>query len=133
VILVDSSVLIDLLEKTPRWFQWSSDQLFAAAERDQLGINALVYAEISRTFASHDAQNEFLKQSGIAYLHIPASAAYAASAAHKAYRQNGGTRAATLPDFFIGAHASVDGYTLMTRDAKRIHTYFPNVPSISPR
>jgi predicted nucleic acid-binding protein len=133
VILVDSSVLIDLLEKTPQWFEWSSEQLFAAAQRDRLGINALVYAEISCAFTSLDAQNEFLKQSGIAYLHIPASAAYVASAAHKVYRANGGTRAATLPDFFIGAHASVEGYTLMTRDARRIHTYFPDVPHISPR
>ncbi len=133
MILVDSSVLIDLLEKTPEWFDWSAEQLFAAASRDQLGVNALVYAEISRAFASEAAQQEFMKQSGMVYLHIPAAAAYAASAAHRIYRKNGGTRAATLPDFFIGAHASVEGFTLMTRDATRIHTYFPKVPSISPR
>ena len=133
MILVDSSVLIDLLEKTPEWFEWSAEQLFLAAGRDQLGINAMVYAEISRTFANREAQDVFLKQSGLIYLHIPAAAAYEASAAHKIYRSNGGARTAALPDFFIGAHASVEGYTLMTRDAKRIDTYFPNVPSISPR
>lgn len=133
MILVDSSVLIDLLEKTPEWFAWSAEQLSAAASRDQLGINALVYAEIARTFSNSGEQNEFLKQVGINYLNIPAAAAFAANSAHKAYRAAGGTKAATLPDFFIGAHASVEGYTLMTRDAKRIHTYFPNVPKISPR
>jgi predicted nucleic acid-binding protein len=133
MILVDSSVLIDLLEKTPEWFEWSSEQLYAAATRDKLGINALVYAEIARTFADADAQNDFLKHSEITYLHIPALAAYQANLAHQAYRVAGGARAATLPDFFIGAHASVEGYTLMTRDAKRIHTYFPQVPIISPR
>jgi predicted nucleic acid-binding protein len=133
MILVDSSVLIDLLEKTPQWFEWSSEQLFAASGRDKLGINALVYAEIARTFPDAQAQNDFLKQSDISYLHIPALAAYKANLAHQAYRVAGGARAATLPDFFIGAHASVEGYTLMTRDAKRIHTYFPQVPIISPR
>jgi predicted nucleic acid-binding protein len=133
MILIDSSVLIDLLEKTPEWFAWSTEQLFAAASRDQLGINALVYAEIARTFANSSEQNDFLKQVGITYLNIPAAAAFAANSAHKTYRASGGTKAATLPDFFIGAHASVEGFTLMTRDAKRIHTYFPNVPKISPR
>ena len=133
MILVDSSVLIDLLEKTPKWFAWSAEQLFAASERDQIGINAIVYAEISRSFASHAAQQDFIRQTGLVYLNVPAAAAYSASAAHAVYRANGGTRAATLPDFFIGAHASVEGYTLMTRDATRIHTYFPNVPHISPQ
>jgi len=133
MILVDSSVLIDLLEKTPEWFQWSSEQLFAAASRDQIGINALVYAEISRAFPSWHEQQAFLKLTGLVYLHIPARAAYEANQAHRLYRTRGGTRAATLPDFFIGAHAAVEGYSLMTRDARRIHTYFPHVPSISPR
>ncbi|MCW2313181.1 type II toxin-antitoxin system VapC family toxin [Rhodoferax antarcticus] len=90
MILVDSSVLIDLIERTPEWF-------------------------------------------GITYLHIPAAAAHAASAAHRTYRAAGGSRAATLPDFFIGAHAQVAGHTLMTRDAKRMLTYFPHVPVLSPR
>ena len=133
MILVDSSVLIDLLEKTPEWFQWSSEQLFAAASRDQIGINALVYAEISRAFSSWREQEAFLKLTGLVYLHIPARAAHEANQAHKLYRIRGGTRTATLPDFFIGAHAAVEGYSLMTRDARRIHTYFPHVPSISPR
>jgi predicted nucleic acid-binding protein len=133
MILVDSSVLIDLLEKTPQWHQWSSEQLFAAAARDKLGINAMIYAEISRSFSSHEAQDAFIRDTGLLYLPIPAAAAYAASLAHRQYRLAGGTRAATLPDFFIGAHASVNSYTMMTRDAKRIHTYFPQIPIISPR
>lgn len=133
MILIDSSVLIDLLEKTPKWFAWSAEQLFAASKQDQIGINAIVYAEISRSFANHAAQQDFIRQSGLVYLNISAAAAYRASAAHAAYRANGGSRAATLPDFFIGAHASVEGYALMTRDATRIHTYFPDVPHISPQ
>jgi predicted nucleic acid-binding protein len=133
MILVDSSVLIDLLEKTPEWFEWCAEQLAQARRRDAIGINALVYAEVSRTFKTSALQDQFLKATGIQYLHIPASAAFEASLAHRRYRAAGGSRAATLPDFFIGAHARAESYTLMTRDAKRISTYFPDVPVISPR
>jgi predicted nucleic acid-binding protein len=133
MILVDSSVLIDLIERTPEWFEWSSEQLYIGSQREGVGINAIVFAEIARSFDSVDAQNAFFETTGIAFLHIPAAAAYKASQAHRAYRKAGGARAATLPDFFIGAHAQVNGYKLMTRDAKRMHTYFPDVPVISPR
>jgi len=133
MILVDSSVLIDLIERTPEWCAWSAAQLFAATQRERVGINAIVFAEIARSFESYVAQQSFLDTTGLVYLNMPSQAAYQASQAHRAYRAAGGSKAATLPDFFIGAHAQVEGYTLMTRDAKRMHTYFPQVPVISPR
>ncbi len=133
MILVDSSVLIDLIERTPQWYQWSAEQLYMATQTQRVGINAIVFAEIARSFETLAAQNTFLMSAGLVYLHLPAAAAYQASHAHRAYRAAGGSKAATLPDFFIGAHARVDGHTLMTRDAKRMHTYFPDVPVISPR
>jgi predicted nucleic acid-binding protein len=133
MILVDSSVLIDLIERTPQWYPWSAEQLFAATQTQRVGINAIVFAEIARSFESLAAQNNFLESTGIVYWHLPAAAAFQASQAHRAYRAAGGSKVATLPDFFIGAHARVDGHTLMTRDAKRMHTYFPDVPVISPR
>jgi hypothetical protein len=133
MILVDSSVLIDLIERTPQWYPWSAEQLFAAMLTQRVGINAIVFAEIARSFETLAEQNKFLESTGIVYLHLPAAAAFQASQAHRAYRAAGGLKAATLPDFFIGAHARVDGHTLMTRDAKRMHTYFPDVPVISPR
>jgi predicted nucleic acid-binding protein len=133
MILVDSSVLIDLIERTPEWFEWSAQQLYAASQRERVGINVIVFAEIARSFASLAEQNAFLSGTGIVFLNIPAAAAYRASLAHRAYRLAGGAKAATLPDFFIGAHAQADGHTLMTRDARRMHTYFPDVPVISPR
>ena len=133
MILVDSSVLIDLIERTPQWYAWSAEQLFAAAQTQRVGINAIVFAEIARSFDTLAEQNKFLESTGLVYLHLPAAAAFQASQAHRAYRAAGGAKAATLPDFFIGAHARVDGHTLMTRDAKRMHTYFPDVPVISPR
>lgn len=39
---------------------------------------------------------------------------------------------APIPDFYIGAHAAIDGYRLLTRDTARYRTYFPTVSIIAP-
>jgi predicted nucleic acid-binding protein len=49
-----------------------------------------------------------------------------------AYRRRGGQRRSPLPDFYIGAHAAVRGYRLLTRDSARYRTYFPTVEVIAP-
>jgi predicted nucleic acid-binding protein len=132
MILVDSSVLIDVIEQKPVWAEWSVQQLFDRAAKDGLVINLIIYAEISRSFESAAAQNGFLKKAGIKLEPITNEAAFAAARAHTVYRQAGGSRLATLPDFFIGAHAQDRGHTLLTRDPVRVKTYFPNVALISP-
>jgi predicted nucleic acid-binding protein len=42
-----------------------------------------------------------------------------------------GTKRGVLPDFFIGAHASVLGISLLTRDADRYARYFPRLSLIT--
>ncbi|HJU16851.1 MAG TPA: hypothetical protein VJ770_10315 [Stellaceae bacterium] len=59
-------------------------------------------------------------------------AAFLAGKSFLAYRRGGGTKRSPLPDFFIGAHAAVAGYRLMTRDAARYRTYFPKLALIAP-
>lgn len=63
---------------------------------------------------------------------LPWAAAFLAGKAFLAYRRRGGERASPLPDFYIGAHAAVRGYRLLTRDRGRYETYFPKVELISP-
>jgi predicted nucleic acid-binding protein len=63
---------------------------------------------------------------------IPYEAAFLAGKAFGIYRQRADTKRSTLPDFFIGAHASIAGYRLLTRDAARYRTYFPKLPLIAP-
>jgi predicted nucleic acid-binding protein len=132
MILVDSSVLIDMVESKPVWSQWSIDQLQKAAQKSALCINTIIYAEISRSFANYEAVDSFLLNARISVQSIPNEAAFEASRAHLRYRADGGLRAATLPDFLIGAHAMVNGMPLLTRDPKRIRTYFPQVSLIAP-
>jgi len=63
---------------------------------------------------------------------VPWEAAFLAGKAFLAYRRRGGSRRSPLPDFFIGAHAAVRGYDLLTRDAGGIRSYFPGVAIIEP-
>jgi len=132
MIFVDSSVLIDVLEAKPDWMQWSAGQLTHYAQTRGLAINAMVYAEVSRSFASVLKQDQFLKDAGIEVLRIPNQAAFMAAQAHRTYRAAGGVRSATLPDFFIGAHAFVAQMALLTRDPVRMRTYFPQLTLITP-
>jgi predicted nucleic acid-binding protein len=132
MILVDSSVLIDMIESKPVWCDWSTDQLLKASLIAELGINLMVYAEISRSFANHHSVDTFLRHAKVSVLTIPNEAAFEASRVHLRYRAEGGLRTATLPDFLIGAHALVANMQLLTRDPKRIRTYFPQVNLIAP-
>ncbi len=132
MILIDSSVLIDITESQTDWAQWSEQQILQAKRLGVVAINLIIYAEISRDFSNKSQLDMFLKDIGISIAPMDNQCAFAAAQAHGAYRAAGGMRQATLPDFFIGAQASVQGYTLLTRDAGRIRTYFPNVSLITP-
>ncbi len=132
MILVDSSVLIDVIEKKVGWYYVCADALHLAAQKDTLIVNAMIYAEVSRSYDTPARMDEFLASTGILWRDIPKTAAFAAARAHDRYRALGGQRETTLPDFFIGAHAKAEGCALLTRDPKRIRTYFPDVTLICP-
>ena len=63
---------------------------------------------------------------------LPWEAAYLAGQCFVKYRRRGGSRRSPMPDFYIGAHAAVEGLTLLTRDARRYRTYFPKLKLIAP-
>ncbi|MDF1484287.1 PIN domain-containing protein [Ramlibacter sp. H39-3-26] len=130
--LVDASVLLDVIEGEPGWYDWSEQQLVDARDRGPLFINAVVYAEIARDFTSQREVRDFLADLVIELDAIDENMAFLAARAHAQYRQAGGQRTATLPDFFIGAHASVRRLPLLTRDSRRLRTYFPDVTILCP-
>jgi len=131
-VLIDSNVLLDLMTEDPRWFSWSAKALANAAETLRLVINPIIYAEVSIRCSRIEDLNAALPKAMIDREPIPYEAAFLAGKAFRVYRRRGGTKRSTLPDFFVGAHASVAGYSLLTRDATRYRTYFPKLPLIAP-
>ena len=132
-VLVDSNVLIDVATTDARWSAWSAAQLARLADETRLVINPIVFAEVSLGFARIEELDEVMPPSVLRREALPWEAAFLAGKAFVAYRRRGGARTAALPDFYIGAHAAIAGYRLLTRDAARYRTYFPNVPLTSPR
>lgn len=131
-VLVDSNVLLDVITADPRWNDWSSTMLAQTADSAILVINALVYAEVSIGFRSIEDVENALPAEIYRREDIPFEAAFLAGKTFLAYRKGGGDRRSPLPDFYIGAHAAVAGYRLLTRDAKRYRTYFPRLELIAP-
>jgi predicted nucleic acid-binding protein len=111
---------------------WSIGQLRAQASIHALAINPVIYAEISLSFSTLEALDEVVSTLALEMQEIPRPALFLAARAFKQYRQRGGQRAQVLPDFFIGAHAAVQGWALLTRDASRFRTYFPTLQVIAP-
>jgi predicted nucleic acid-binding protein len=132
-VLVDSNVLLDIMTEDVQWFAWSSATIAEAADHSRLIINPIVYAEISVRFSSIEAVNAAIPTTLFDREPIPYEAAFLAGKAFSIYRKRGGKNRSTLPDFFIGAHASVAGYSLLTRDAARYRTYFPRLALIAPK
>jgi hypothetical protein len=64
---------------------------------------------------------------------IPREALFLAGKAFLTYRRRQGTKQGALPDFYIGAHAAVGGFALLTRDVNRYRSYFPTVKLIAPQ
>ena len=130
--LIDSNVLLDVLEDDPHWYAWSAGALARAADAGELVINPLVYAEVSVGFDRVEDMEALLPPADFVRAALPWEAAFLAGKCFLAYRRAGGDRRSPLPDFFIGAHAAIDGLTLVTRDARRYRTYFPTVDIIAP-
>jgi len=132
MLLVDTNVLVDVLQDDPQWAEWSIGQLRAQARLHQLTINPVIYAEISLSFSTIEALDEVIDTLGLVVQDIPRPALFLAAKAFARYRQRGGTRQQVLPDFFIGAHAAVQRWPLLTRDASRFRSYFPDLVVLAP-
>jgi predicted nucleic acid-binding protein len=130
--LVDTNVLIDLVQDDATWGQWSEEQLFAALQKGNLYINVVGYAELTPAFDDMTSLDAFLKRAKITVKNISRPAAYLAGEAFLRYRKSKGTKTGVLADFFIGAQAESEGWTILTRDAARYKTYFQTVKLICP-
>lgn len=130
--MVDSNVVLDVLSEDPEWFDWSAAMLSDAAERGRLVINPIIYAEVSCAFDRIEDLDEAVPPDYFLREPLPWAAGFLAAKAFVKYRRGGGSRRSRLSDFYIGAHAALAGYTLLTRDAARYRTYFPKLRVVAP-
>lgn len=128
--LVDTSVIADILTKDRDWFNWSKSQLEQAADDGPICFNVIIFAELAVKF---DSQRELENRlSAFTCLPLPLNAAFQAGKAFDKYRRGGGKKARPLPNFFIGVHAYVAHLPLLTRDPRRVRTFFPSVRLVTP-
>ncbi|EIC29502.1 MULTISPECIES: type II toxin-antitoxin system VapC family toxin [Methylomicrobium] len=132
VILIDSGVVIDLSDPESAWFEWSVATLERLDQNNTLVINPIIYAECSIGFERIEEVEVLFEHLGFVIRPIPKEALFLAGKAFLQYKKRQGGKSNVLPDFFIGAHAVVANYRLMTRDRGRFSTYFPSVELIMP-
>jgi predicted nucleic acid-binding protein len=132
VILVDTNVLLDVLQDDPEWATWSQGQLDAASATYALAINPVIYSELSIAFARIEELEAVITEASLQMQPIPREALFLAGKAFLNYRRARGTKHSVLPDFYIGAHAAVMQWPVLTRDIGRYRTYFPTVTLIAP-
>ena len=129
--LVDTNVLLDVNGEASEWQAWSEERMAEAAEDGGLVINQVIYSELAVGYGAREELEEIIDRARLVRESVPWGAAYIAGHAFVNYRRRGGSRTLPLPDFFIGAHAAVRAYTLLTRDRGYYANYFPTLKIIS--
>jgi predicted nucleic acid-binding protein len=131
-VLVDANVILDVVTDDPTWGGRSAAVLERLADEAVLVINPLIYAEVGVGFERIEDLERILPQDLYRRVALPYEAAFLAGKCFLAYRRRGGSRRSPLPDFYIGAHAAVAGYRLLTRDPRRYREYLPGLELIGP-
>lgn len=125
-------MLLDVLEDDSKWAAWSQDKLDTAAATDTLAINPIIYSELSMAFARIEELETVIEEASLKLETIPKEALFLAGKVSLTYRKSRGTKHNALPDFFIGAHAAVMQWSILTRDVGRYRSHFPTVRVITP-
>ena len=132
MILVDTSIVVDVLSGDPDWSEGSARALELCTAGDELSVNDIVFAELAAGYPTMEPLETALESLKLTFARMPKEALFLAGHAFRRYRRAGGTRSSVLADFFVGAHAAALGAAVLTRDSARIRSYFPSVRVIEP-
>lgn len=132
MILVDSNVLIDVLDRDATWFGWSAAQLAESSRTATLHITPIIVAEVGPKFGSLAEFYAVLDGLMINVQPLLDAAAFVAGQAFRRHRQMREGSRSIVADFLIGGQAAVSGAEIVTRDPAIYARYFPQVPLISP-
>jgi predicted nucleic acid-binding protein len=123
---------VDVATDDSVWAAWSGHALAQCAEFAALVINPIIYAEVSVGYRTIEALDRAVPGDTFKRSPLPWEAGFLAGKCLLAYRRRGGQRTTPLPDFYIGAHAAIEGLAILTRDAARYRTYFPKLEVLAP-
>ena len=132
MIALDSSVLIDLLGDGPR-AETASQAVSNALHQGPVVLCEVVLAEVCTAVKSGSDVLQSLEDAGLSYDAIESKAALRAGEMQRRYRQRGGRRERTIPDFLVGAHALLQCDALITFDAGFFRDYFKGLKLIVPK
>ena len=132
-VVIDSNVLIDVLQGDAVWAEWSHAQLVPLIAQRRAMIIPIIYVELAAGYATIEALEAAIGPLRLTRESLSWEAAFLAGKAYQLYRKRGGAKRSPLPDFYIGAHASLAGHALLTREPKRYREYFPKLKVIAPK
>lgn len=133
MLIVDTNILVDVLQDDAQWGEWSISQLRAQSKVHELVINPVIYSELSLMFEALEALDDAIDRMELRFQELPRASLFLAGKAFVRYRRDGGKKQNVLADFFIGAHAAVQRCAILTRDVRRYRSYFPTVILLTPR
>jgi hypothetical protein len=132
ITAVDTNVLLDILIPNPVLHEASLTALSAASNRGSLVVCDIVYAELLSQFSTRTECDNFLSNGEIQVERLTPDASFLAGRSWRAYRSRGGSRTRILPDFLIGAHATLQASRLLTRDRGFYSGAYPDLEVVAP-
>jgi predicted nucleic acid-binding protein len=138
MILLDTNVLIYGFDPRSPMHSWALEIIRSSLLGDGAAINPVILAEYLVGETSPDTVTSRLDALGIAMLDLPSMAAPRCAESYASYLENRRFQPAPsapkipLPDFFIGAHASLLNLPLAIADSGRYRAYFPEIKLITP-
>jgi predicted nucleic acid-binding protein len=138
VILLDTNVWIDAFAPGAPHHAWAAGLVRQGLLGEGIAINPVILAELCVGDCHPDTVWDRLDPLGVTLLDLPARTSWRCAEAYGDYLENRRQLDAPtapqmpLPQFFIGAHASLLDLPLATADTKRYRAYYPEVRLITP-
>lgn len=139
MILLDTNVLIYAFDPDSRMHTWARGILRRSVLGEGAAINPVILAELFAGDQLPDTLLQRLEALGVNLLDLPIAASPRCAQAYTDYLENRRKQPdllpapkSPLPDFFIGAHASVLDLPLATADVGRYQNYFSEVQLQTP-
>jgi predicted nucleic acid-binding protein len=132
ITAVDSSVIIDLLNEDPEFFDPSARAFSRCIQQGRVVACEIVLSEVTAFAADSQGVRDALARLQVVFSPMSEAAALSAGDAWGAYRRRGGIRSRIVADFLVGAHALHHAERLLTRDRGFYRRFFEGLQVLDP-